>query len=46
MLPDEYLAQNIAAQTDVKIIAWKGHCEVHELFTAPTSGSCAKITLA
>src|SRR5438552_12940431 len=34
MLPDEYLAQNIATQTDVKIIAWKGHCEVHELFTA------------
>ncbi|QDW38464.1 quinolinate synthase NadA [Bradyrhizobium sp. KBS0727] len=33
MLPDEYLAQNIAAQTGVKIIAWKGHCEVHELFT-------------
>ncbi|SDK09245.1 MULTISPECIES: quinolinate synthase NadA [Bradyrhizobium] len=33
MLPDEYLAQNIAAQTSVKIIAWKGHCEVHELFT-------------
>jgi len=34
MLPDEYLAQNIAAQTSVKIISWKGHCEVHELFTA------------
>src|SRR6266536_2043700 len=34
MLPDEYWAQNIAAQTKVKIIAWKGHCEVHELFTA------------
>ena len=33
MLPDEYLAQNIAAQTSVKIIAWKGHCEVHELFS-------------
>lgn len=33
MLPDEYLAQNIAGQTNVKIIAWKGHCEVHELFT-------------
>lgn len=32
MLPDEYLAQNIAAQTDVEIIAWKGHCEVHERF--------------
>src|ERR1700760_2611733 len=34
MLPDEYLAQNIAAQTGVKIIAWAGHCEVHERFTA------------
>ena len=33
MLPDEYLAQNIAAQTRVEIIAWKGHCEVHERFT-------------
>ena len=34
MLPDEYLARNIAAQTKVKIIAWKGHCEVHERFSA------------
>ena len=34
MLPDEYLAQNIAAETDVKIITWAGHCEVHERFTA------------
>ncbi|TGQ32497.1 MULTISPECIES: quinolinate synthase NadA [unclassified Mesorhizobium] len=33
MLPDEYLAHNIAAQTEVQIIAWKGHCEVHERFT-------------
>ena len=33
MLPDEYLAQNVAAQTKVKIIAWAGHCEVHERFT-------------
>ena len=33
MLPDEYLARNIAAQTNVEIIAWKGHCEVHERFT-------------
>ncbi len=32
MLPDEYLAQNIAAQTAVNIIAWKGRCEVHERF--------------
>jgi quinolinate synthase len=34
MIPDEYLARNTAAQTHVKIIAWKGHCEVHERFTA------------
>ncbi|HLI23168.1 MAG TPA: quinolinate synthase NadA [Stellaceae bacterium] len=34
MLPDEYLAQNVARETNVKIIAWKGHCEVHERFTA------------
>src|ERR1700722_4563375 len=34
MLPDEYLAQNIAAQTGGKIITWAGHCEVHERFTA------------
>jgi quinolinate synthase len=34
MLPDEYLARNIAAQTGVEIIAWGGHCEVHERFTA------------
>ncbi|QBK30241.1 quinolinate synthase NadA [Roseitalea porphyridii] len=33
-IPDEYLAQNVAAQTDVKILTWKGHCEVHERFTA------------
>jgi len=33
MLPDEYLARNIATQTKVEIIAWKGHCEVHERFT-------------
>ena len=34
LIPDEYLAQNIAAQTDVKILTWKGHCEVHERFSA------------
>ena len=33
-IPDEYLAQNVAKQTDVKILTWKGHCEVHERFTA------------
>ncbi|MBI1981297.1 MAG: quinolinate synthase NadA [Methylocystis sp.] len=34
MVPDRYLAQNVAAQTKVKIIAWHGACEVHERFTA------------
>jgi quinolinate synthase len=34
MLPDEYLAQNVAAETGVEIISWAGHCEVHERFTA------------
>lgn len=34
MLPDEYLAQNVARETHVEIVAWHGHCEVHELFTA------------
>jgi quinolinate synthase len=34
MIPDEYLARNIARETSVEIIAWKGHCEVHERFTA------------
>ena len=34
MLPDEYLAQNVGEADQVKIIAWAGHCEVHERFTA------------
>ena len=33
-LPDEYLANYVAQQTDVNIITWRGHCEVHERFTA------------
>jgi quinolinate synthase len=32
-LPDEYLANYVARQTDVRIITWSGHCEVHERFT-------------
>ncbi len=32
LIPDEYLAKNVARQTDVKIITWKGRCEVHERF--------------
>ncbi len=34
MLPDEYLAQNIAKETGVEIVTWAGHCEVHERFSA------------
>jgi quinolinate synthase len=34
MIPDKYLARNVAAQTGVKVITWEGACEVHERFTA------------
>ena len=34
LLPDEFLARNVARQTDIKIIAWQGRCEVHERFSA------------
>lgn len=34
MIPDEYLAQNIARQTGVEVITWPGRCEVHERFRA------------
>ncbi len=34
LIPDEYLAKYVATQTDVEILSWKGHCEVHERFTA------------
>lgn len=34
MIPDEFLAKNVAKQTDVEIIAWHGRCEVHARFSA------------
>ncbi|MGD0473451.1 MAG: quinolinate synthase NadA [Candidatus Velthaea sp.] len=34
MIPDEYLAAYVAANTTVEILSWKGHCEVHERFRA------------
>jgi len=34
LIPDEYLAKYVATQTNVEILSWKGHCEVHERFTA------------
>ncbi|MBO1359687.1 MULTISPECIES: quinolinate synthase NadA [Acetobacter] len=33
MIPDEFLARNIAKETGVDVVTWKGHCEVHERFT-------------
>ncbi|WP_428029069.1 quinolinate synthase NadA [Ancylobacter sp.] len=34
MLPDEFLAQNVQKLVpELELIAWKGHCEVHERFT-------------
>lgn len=33
-LPDEYLGRWVASQTQTEVILWKGHCEVHERFTA------------
>lgn len=33
MLPDEFLARNVAAMTKIEIIAWHGRCEVHERFS-------------
>lgn len=34
LVPDQYLAQNVAAQTGIKVMTWPGACEVHELFGA------------
>ncbi len=34
MIPDQYLARNVAAMTDVRIVTWAGSCIVHEQFTA------------
>jgi quinolinate synthase len=33
LIPDEFLAKYVQTKTKVQIIAWKGHCEVHERFT-------------
>jgi quinolinate synthase len=34
LIPDQYLARNVAAQTGIRILTWPGACEVHERFTA------------
>ncbi|GBR44401.1 quinolinate synthase NadA [Neokomagataea thailandica] len=33
MIPDQYLARNIEAETGIKMLTWPGSCEVHERFT-------------
>ncbi len=33
LIPDEYLAKYVQTKTDIEILTWKGHCEVHERFT-------------
>ena len=33
-LPDEYLGRWVASRTDVEVVLWQGHCEVHERFRA------------
>ena len=32
-LPDEFLGRYVADNTNVEVILWQGHCEVHERFT-------------
>lgn len=32
LIPDEFLARNVARQTSIGVIAWRGRCEVHERF--------------
>lgn len=34
MIPDEFLAKNVAKQTKIEVIAWHGRCEVHARFSA------------
>ncbi len=32
-IPDQFLARNVASQTELKILTWEGACEVHDKFT-------------
>ncbi len=32
-IPDQYLAAYVAAKTNVELVTWQGHCEVHVRFT-------------
>jgi quinolinate synthase len=41
LLPDEFLARNVARQTDIGIIAWQGAARCTSASPPPTSSSCA-----
>lgn len=45
-VPDEYLAAHVAANTDVRIIPWRGRCEVHERFTGAEVADYRRVTSA
>ncbi len=45
-VPDEYLANYVAARTSVRIIPWRGRCEVHERFTGEQIASYRNDTRA
>lgn len=38
LVPDQFLAKNVAAMTDITVMTWPGACEVHELFSADDVG--------
>ena len=44
LVPDEYLAAYVAANTRVRIISWRGRCEVHECFTGTEVGEYRRTT--
>ncbi len=33
LAPDKFLAQNVAAETNIEVVLWEGTCIVHERFT-------------
>ena len=44
LVPDQYLAAHVAANTHVGIIAWRGRCEVHERFTGAEIAEYRRMT--
>ena len=45
-VPDEYLAAYVAANTHVRIIPWRGRCEVHERFSGAEVAEYRRATKA